>query len=95
MKTINPTPVNPTGFAVGDRVRHGNDPIRRARDYWLGCGRQPMKSGAKAELDRLSAERGTVTGITQNKYAWGVSVRWDSGSQSDCLSYMVAKEDKP
>ena len=50
-------------YQIGDRVKHSGTVIMRKRDYWNSCGREPMKSGARRELDRAIAERGTVTGL--------------------------------
>lgn len=70
---------------IGDRVRYSGYVTNRARDYWNNCGREPQKSGAKKELDRLVALRGTVMEILDP----GLTVKWDNGSVSNCLSYIV------
>lgn len=85
-------------FKVGDRVRHSGYTIQRARDYWNRCGREPMKSGAKAELDRLTAERGTVIEVCTGDMkkairnepggAAGMTVRTDSGAVHKSLPYL-------
>lgn len=80
---------------VGDRVKHSGHVINRKRDYWNQCGREPMKSGAKDALEKAVAERGTITAILVGDSSRGVSpgleVKWDSGSVSRCLSYLVEK----
>ncbi len=86
MKTA---PSNPTGLNPGDTVKHSHHVTEHARDYWLSCGREPMKSGAKRELDRLTAARGTVTEVKHNGHAWAVSVQWDDGPVSSCLPHRV------
>jgi hypothetical protein len=82
---------NPTGFNVGDKIRHSGYVIQRARDYWLKCGREPMKSGAKADLDKKTNARGIVKGINKNRNAWSVFTEWQDGHVSDSLSYMLEK----
>lgn len=83
-------------FKVGDRVKHSGYVLRDKRDYWNRCGREPMKSGAKAALDKAIAERGTITALLIGDRSRGVSpgleVEWDSGYVSRCLSYLVEKE---
>jgi len=83
-------------FTVGQRVRHSEPVIRRKRDYWNSCGREPAKSKAREWLDAAVAERGTVTAILAGDPSRGVSpgleVTWDGGSVSRCLSYMVLPE---
>ena len=82
-------------FQVGDRVGHSAHVLNRKRDYWNSCGREPMKSGAKAALDKAIAERGTVTALLPGDRDRGVSpgleITWDSGSISRCLDYLVTK----
>lgn len=84
-----------SGFAVGDRVRRSGYVTQRARDYWNNCGREPMKSGAKAALDKAIADRGTVTELLVGDSSRGVSpglaIQWDDGTICSCLPYMVAK----
>lgn len=60
-------------FKVGDRVKWSGSVLRSKRDYWLGLGREPMKSCAKRELDKATAQRGTVTAIL----SFGVEVKLD------------------
>ncbi len=88
--TTNGQAANPTGFNVGDRVRHSGSVIQKARDYWLSCGREPMKTGARTDLDKKTSARGTVTAVEQGKYSWHVAVTWDDGHTSDGLSYMIS-----
>jgi hypothetical protein len=59
-------------FFVGQAVKPSEYQIRPARDYWLNCGREPMKSGAKAALERLKSLRGVVIAINDGKYAKGI-----------------------
>lgn len=59
------------------------------RDWWLQCGREPMKTGAREALNKAIAQRGTIVETDST----GVRVQWDNGSVSDCLSYMVTKAD--
>lgn len=84
-------------FSVGQRVKHSGYVINRKRDYWNSCGREPMKSGAKRALDEAVAARGTITAILEGDSSRGVSpgleVKWDNGSISRCLSYMVISAD--
>lgn len=82
---------NPTGFNVGDSVRHSGYVINKVRDYWLNCGREPMKSGAKADLDKKTNARGVVEEIRQGKAAWIVRVKWDDGSVHESLPYVISK----
>lgn len=81
-------------YTVGQRVRHSAYVLQRKRDYWNCCGREPMKSAAKKDLDRATAEFGTVTAILSGDPARGVSpglrVQWDGGSVTECLRSMVA-----
>ena len=81
-------------YAIGDRVKHSGHVINRKRDYWNSCGREPMKSGARRALDAAVAERGTITAILMGDPSRGVSpgleVKWDGGSVSRCLDYLVA-----
>lgn len=80
---------------VGDRVKHSAYVTMKKRDYWNSCGREPMKSGAKRALDACIAERGTITAILPGDPSRGVSpgleVKWDNGSVSRCLSYLVER----
>lgn len=80
-------------FAIGQRVKHSGHVINKKCDYWNSCGREPMKSGAKRALEEAVAERGTVTAILPGDPDRGVSpgieVKWDGGSVSRCLSYLV------
>ncbi len=82
-------------YTIGQRVKHSGHVINKKRDYWNQCGREPMKSGARKALDAAVAERGTITAILPGDPARGVSpgieVKWDSGSVSRCLSYLVEK----
>ena len=83
-------------YEIGQRVRHSAHVLGKKRDYWNQCGREPMKSGAKAALDKAIAERGTVTAILAGDPDRGVSpgveVKWDNGSVSRCLSYLIAPD---
>lgn len=82
----------PAPFAVGDAVGHSDDVIRRARDYFLSCGREPMRSGAEADLQKKQAARGTVTACLPGTHTpWVVEVTWEDGSKSSCLPYRVRK----
>lgn len=74
-----------SGFKVGDRVRHSGYVTQRARDYWCQQGEYTRKQRAKDALDACIAERGTIVELLHN----GVKVKWDSGSESSCLSYLV------
>ena len=80
-------------YTIGQRVRHSGHVLSKKRDYWNQCGREPMKSGAKRALDAAIAERGTVTALLPGDPSRGVSpgieVKWDSGSVSKCLSYLI------
>ena len=78
---------------IGTRVQNSGYVTNRARDYWNSCGREPMKSRAKRALDDAIAKRGTVTAILTGDDSRGVSpgleIKWDDGSTSKCLSYLV------
>jgi len=70
---------------IGDRVRPSGYATQAARDYWNQCGREPAKSRAREQLDKLIAQRGTITEII----AQGYVVQWDDGSVSRCLSNRI------
>lgn len=101
MNTIsdNKTPVveaNRTGFEVGDYVRPSGFVVNKARDYWLWCGREPMKSGAKKQLDFVTDKRGEVIAIRPENRAIGkngasVVVKWNDSTISDSLPYLIQK----
>ncbi len=55
---------------IGDTVKHSGCVIMRARDYWLSCGRQPMKEGARADLEKKTKARGIVESVRTNPSAW-------------------------
>lgn len=79
----------PAPFTVGQRVRWSGNALRPRRDSWLLAGRSSDKSHAKDELDRMAAERGTVTDCQPGKYtAWTVNVRTDSGHEHNSLPYL-------
>jgi len=72
-------------FKVGDRVRHSGHVTQRARDYWCQQGEYTRKQRAKDALDKTIAARGTIIELLHN----GVKVKWDDGTESSCLSYLV------
>ncbi len=82
---------------VGDRVRHSGYVTQKKRDYWNQQGEYTAKSRAKKWLDDCIAERGTITAILPGDPDRGVSpgleVKWDGGSVSRCLSYLVSPAD--
>lgn len=77
---------------IGDRLKYSEYVIRPKRDYWLNCGREPMRSGAKEALDKAKALRGTVVNITSAQdNRLGVAsmeVKSDDGSTHRCLPYL-------
>lgn len=79
-----------TTFPVGTKVKHSQAVLSTAHDYYLNCGREPMKSGAKRDYEKKLQARGTV--ITPDpKYISdvGVSVQWDDGTISHCLAHRI------
>jgi hypothetical protein len=84
-------------FKVNDKVGRGACVLSRARDYWCSQGREPMKSGAKAALDKAIADRGVVTKLLLPDASRGVSpgveVTWVDGTISRSLDYMVRHVD--
>ena len=75
-------------FSIGDRVKPSGYVTNRARDYWQGVGREPMKSGAKREFERVCALRGTVTAITPNEFSKSaIEVTTDDGAVHKSLDY--------
>lgn len=75
---------------IGTRVKLSEYAIRPKRDWWNQCGREPMKTGARDALDKAIAQRGTII----ESDSTGVTVQWDNGIKSDCLSYMVTAAEK-
>ena len=73
---------------LGDRVRYSPSAVTSLRDYWQCQGRQPQKNRAEDAYRAKLAERGTVVELLDN----GLSVEWDCGSVSNCLSYVVCDE---
>jgi len=76
---------------IGTRVKRTEYHIRPKRDYWLSCGREPMKSGALDGLNRAKAERGTVIGIREpsaTNPTRGLVVQIDGGGVENCLAYL-------
>ena len=74
----------------GDKVKWSEYALRPLRDYWLCLGSNPAKSRAREEYDRKRERRGTVLAVGANKWSNHVAdVRWDDGSVSHCLDYMV------
>jgi hypothetical protein len=76
-------PINqdtPTGTAV----KHSQASLRPHRDYWLRCGQPSVKFAAKADLDRLTALRGVVTGNCPRF----VTVTFSDGSVHKSLHYL-------
>ena len=67
------------------RVRYTEYVLRGLRDHWLSCGRSDLKATAKRAYDKKVAMRGTIVDTDYNK----VTVLWDDGTTSICLSYMV------
>ncbi len=84
-------------FKIGDKVKNSGYVINKKRDYWNSCGREPMKSGARTALDEAIAARGVITAILPAKESYispGIEVKWDCGSVSRCLDYLVSKIEK-
>lgn len=82
----------PRPFAAHDIVGHGESVIRSANDYFQSCGREPMRSGAEADLKKKIAARGVVESCEPGPCApWVVSVRWTDGTVSQCLPHRVKK----
>lgn len=87
---------NRTGFEIGDCVRPSGYVINKARDYWLNCDREPMKSGAKKQLDYVTDKRGEVISISPEnrniqKNAQSVIIKWNDSTMSDSLPYLIQK----
>jgi hypothetical protein len=74
-----------TTMHTGDRVRYSGYALQAPRDYWLSLGDYRRKSAAKAAYDAQVALRGTVLETDGQS----VRVRWDNGSESQCLTYRV------
>jgi len=70
---------------IGDTVKRSEYALRPMRDYWLNCGREPMKSGAKDALDKAKAERGIVEFVGEGPSV--VHVRMPSGSLEKSLAH--------
>lgn len=83
---------------VNDRVMHSGHAIAPKRDYWLNQGDYSRKQRAKEWLDAFVAERGTIIELLpadpKRGVSAGVRVRWDNGSESKCLPYMVSVVDE-
>lgn len=71
---------------IGTQVRPSEYALRPKRDYWLSCGRCSEKSAAKAEYEAATNKRGTITAHLEGG---GVEVKWDNGTESSCLTYMI------
>ena len=74
----------------GDTVKRSEHAIRPKRDYWLSCGREPMRSVAQGALDTAKADRGVIIeGPTVNAYgAEVIVVRLTSGAVESAMSYL-------
>lgn len=79
-------------FKAGDRIRYSQLRLKPARDWWLSRGRWSEKSAAKDELDKLTAERGTVLESFVNRFgARVVKYRMDSGAEGEGMDYNFEK----
>ena len=79
-------------FTIGQTVGHSDAVIQRARDYLCNCGREPMRSGAAADLEKKIAARGLVHACERGAHApWVVKVSWNDGTVSECLPHRVMR----
>lgn len=83
---------------IGDRVKHSEYAIRPKRDNYHAQGEYSRKQSAKRYLETYEAERGTLIEFlpadSSRGVAAGLRVRWDNGSESKCLPYMVEVDEK-
>lgn len=70
---------------AGDTVKPSGYSIKPKQEYWLSCGRPAQKSAAKTALDEHIAKRGVIESVTQS----GIVVKWNDGTASYCLPYLV------
>lgn len=75
---------------IGSTVKRSEYAIMPKRDYWNRCGREPMKSGAKRELDRAIADRGIVIEAPHKTEhgAMAMKVQMPSGSVESSLAHL-------
>lgn len=82
-------------FKIGDRVKHSGYATRGLHDAWCNAGDYTRKANYRAALDKMYAERGTVTAIIaavpSRHVASGVEVTWDHGSISRGFEIRVEK----
>ena len=75
-------------FSIGDRVKLSPHALQGDRDYWLGLGTEPAKSGAEAYYHKRRAVRGTVTEILDPAGGYGTEAHTTAGNVHRSLSYM-------
>jgi hypothetical protein len=79
----------------GDRVRKSGQALESLRMYWLSQGEHARKVRAKEAYDNAVAERGTITAVIEptgelnRATCQTYEVKWDNGSVSKCMPYMV------
>jgi hypothetical protein len=81
-------------FKPGDRVKLSEHALESSRNYWLERVDARQKSAAKGWLDKKVAARGTVVAAGTNGHAIGAVVKWDDGTVSETIEYLLMPADK-
>lgn len=84
-------------FPIGAIVKYSDQALSRLRQDSMGGFSERSRQSARDALARKQAERGTVTGVTQNPgvtlNTYGYTVRWESGVTSQTLDYLLTAAD--
>lgn len=75
---------------IGTRVKYTVSALKKYRDDWQKCGREPQKTNLRKYYENKSLMRGIIL----EKHKHGYRIVWDDETISDTISYHVENADE-
>jgi len=70
-------------LAPGTKVKYSISYLKKHRDAWQSCGREPLKTNYK----KCYEEKKAMIGVVESSNNVGYNVIWNDGSKSQTISY--------